>query len=342
MSSIDVGCDINSSGALRFEGLVDTADVELMDVPYDQVAKKLPWPDRYANKYSRGKLIIVGGSSEYPGAMVLAGCAGERMGAGYVEEFASQDALFAIHAQCPTIVAKPYPVSDEFEEILHAGKSPKACLLGSGIEASRDFEKSLCKQVLSSCDIPLVVDGGAISVLSEPSEPALAKQISRRIGRGLETVMTPHLGEAARLAHSVGLSVPQAASAANGLIKMNQEDIDKGLSSYAYKLSLAYRSCIVLKGPVTYICDAYKTKSATVWAMRLGTSALAKAGTGDVLAGMVASLLAQGLTALDASMLATLLHAQAARLASSKLTDICVCASDVINYLPEAIKEIRP
>ena len=75
--------------------------------------------------------------------------------------------------------------------------------------------------------------------------------------------------------------------------------------------------------------------------MDRGTSALAKAGTGDVLAGSVGALLAQGLSPRDAAALGCALHAEAGRTAAAALTDICVAAEDLITYLPDAIRAIE-
>ena len=83
---------------------------------------------------------------------------------------------------------------------------------------------------------------------------------------------------------------------------------------------------------MTYVSDGEQ-----VVRMAEGTSALAKAGTGDVLAGMMGALLAQGLDPVDAGVLAATLHARAGRLAAERLTAICVCAEDVIEALPAAI-----
>ena len=87
-----------------------------------------------------------------------------------------------------------------------------------------------------------------------------------------------------------------------------------------------------VKGPETYVSDGDQ-----VIRMSLGTPALAKAGTGDVLAGMIGALLAQGLDPLDAAVLGATLHAQAGRAAEARLTAICVTAEDVIEAIPQAV-----
>ena len=132
----------------------------------------------------------------------------------------------------------------------------------------------------------------------------------------LPTVITPHAGEAARLAAPLALPTDDPAQ-------------------LALLLSQAYGVTAMVKGPVTYISDGE-----TIVRMSDGTSALAKAGTGDVLAGMAAALLAQGLVPVDACVLAAALHARAARAAAKRLTSICVTAEDVVAAIPEAIASL--
>ena len=110
---------------------------------------------------------------------------------------------------------------------------------------------------------------------------------------------------------------------------------------FAQKLADAYGATVVLKGADTFIATTqapHKGKDDIVRLMDRGTSVLARAGTGDVLSGMLASLLAQGMDAHEAAMLATSLHAEAGRVAAKRLTDVSTCASDVAESLPQAIK----
>ena len=90
-----------------------------------------------------------------------------------------------------------------------------------------------------------------------------------------------------------------------------------------------------MKGPVTYASDGDE-----IVRMAHGTPALAKAGTGDVLAGLVGALLAQGANALDAAVLGAELHARAGRVAAARLTDVAVIAEDVLEAVPRAIAEL--
>lgn len=300
-----------------------------------EAAALLPWPAADANKYSRGKAVLVAGSARFPGAACLAAAASQRTGAGYTEVVCAPEALAQVRASSPSLVAgawddllafaqadedelaAPDPaaarcraVHDALFAPAHPGR-PRAYLVGSGLDARDPASAALANAVLAHAPAPVVVDGGALDALAQP-EGRLA--LRRRFLDGLPTAITPHAGEAARLA--APLQLPTGDPAA-----------------LAWLLSLAYGVTAMVKGPTTYISDGERTVR-----MDAGTPALAKAGTGDVLAGMAVALLAQGLSAMDACMLAAVLHARAGQAAAKRLTDICVMAEDVAAAIPDAVR----
>ena len=194
-----------------------------------------------------------------------------------------------------------------------APRHPLAFLVGSGFDAADPLSAQLTCTVLEGAAAAVLVDGGGLDALTSPEGRLLLR---RRFIDGLPTVITPHAGEAARLAAPLALPTDDPAQ-------------------LALLLSQAYGVTAMVKGPVTYISDGE-----TIVRMSDGTSALAKAGTGDVLAGMAAALLAQGLAPVDACVLAAALHARAARAAAKRLTSICVTAEDVVAAIPEAIASL--
>ena len=276
----------------------------------DELVALLPLPEDDANKYSRGRLVVVAGSARYPGAACLAARAGERMGAGYTEVFTDAAAMGLVRSCSHSLVVRPREALQSGAMLgAHPGK-PCAYAVGSGFDAQEAESASLVHLVLKHAEAPVLVDGGGLDALASEKGRHLLK---RRFVMGLPTVVTPHAGEAARLAAPLGLSTEDPARLAR-------------------LIALSYGVVAMVKGPVTYISDGDRTAC-----MAEGTPALAKAGTGDVLAGMAGALLAQGLGALDACVLAATLHAQAGRCAAERLTEICVAAEDVIAFLPEAI-----
>ncbi len=150
-----------------------------------------------------------------------------------------------------------------------------------------------------------------------------------RTDAGLATAMTPHGGEAATLADAVGVGVPA------------RDAGHEEMAGYAKRLADAYASHILLKGPVSFVASPSGWPHADeVLLMDQGSAALAKAGTGDVLAGMCAALMAQGVEPSIALMTAATVHATAGRLAEAELGIVSVCAEDVLSQIPFAIKSI--
>ena len=278
-----------------------------------ELAALVPVPAADANKYTRGKLVAVVGSASYPGAACLAAAAAQRMGAGYVEAFTDAGAVPIVQSFRPSLVVRPRERFDGCEGRASSVKRPFACLVGSGFDASEEESNRLVFQALSTVEAPVIVDGGGLSALACEDGRRLLRE---RFERGLPTVVTPHEGEAARMASPLGC-----------------EANDRG--QMARFLSLALGIVAVVKGPDTWISDGE-----LIMRMAEGTPALATAGTGDVLAGMIGALLAQGLDAFDAAALGTTLHARAGNLAAERQGIVSVIAEDVIASLPSAIKAL--
>ncbi len=313
-----------------------------------KAAALLPETARDANKYTRGVCELVVGSERYPGAAVLAARAANRAGAGYVRVYTCREAASALRIVSPSCVAAS---KGEFLQDRHVSLEgrPLAVVLGCGTECRVDgdiLDPAVCEanfllDALAATCAPAVVDGGGLAALA--CERAV-EVLAERADRGFETVITPHAGEAARLAAFAGLDTDgSAATSSPGLSEDSAatsapdspEDPDEARLCLA--LARSYASVCVLKGPTTYIA-APDMLPEEVFAMREGTPALAKAGTGDVLAGVAGSLLAQGCTALDAACIATVAHALAGRSAARKLGERCVCTEDVLDRLPRAFR----
>ena len=233
----------------------------------DELVALVPLPADDANKYSRGTLAAIVGSERYPGAACLAAYAGQRMGAGYTEVFTSPSAVPLVQGFRPSLVVRPRAALKANLPAAKPGK-PRAYLVGCGFDAEDVEAEKLVHFVLKHADAPVLVDGTGLDALVSAKGRRLLR---RRFLNGNPTVVTPHAGEAARLARPFDLPVDDPCALAEAL-------------------SLAYGVIAVVKGPVTYLSDGEQTVR-----MAHGTPALAKAGTGDVLAGMTAALLAQGL-----------------------------------------------
>ena len=278
-----------------------------------------------ANKYSRGKLTVVAGSARYPGAAVLAARASQRMGAGYTEVVTDGRAVDIVRLSSPSLVVCAF--GEWRETALPAMRSGKPCAVcvGPGFVPGDDEAAALVIRALKA-PCPVVVDGGALSCLGSKKA---RKRLAERAEAGWATVVTPHGGEAARLAEAFEIAETAApASSPRGPSASSASTALAPAAVQAELLARALPAIVVLKGPDTYISDGTRT-----CAMTEGTPALAKAGTGDVLAGMLGSLLAQGTDPFEAALAAPLLHARAAAAAAERLSDRSVCAEDVIDSL---------
>ena len=281
----------------------------------DVIRGLLPVPQPDVNKYTRGKLTLVVGSRSYPGAAGLAALAGQRAGAGYVEAYVEDSIVGQVRRCGMSLVVRSWSDWDPAREKPSEPGHPRAYVVGSGFDATDPYITGMTSRLLRVAQAPVLVDGGALRVLPARKVRSLCES---RFCEGRPTIITPHGGEAAGMAQVFGIDTSDP-------------------EQLALNLSQAYGAICVLKGPDTFISDGDKT-----YCMREGTPALAKAGTGDVLAGIVGGLLAQGLGPIEACVLGTVLHARAGCAAAELLTDICVTAEDLLEYLPHIIARMLP
>lgn len=285
-------------------------------------ATLVPSLDPNANKYTRGVCELVVGSSSFPGAAVLAAMAASRMGAGYVKTYTCKSAAEALHVVQPSVVC--VPPSDYVCEF-HACDEcrPRAAVVGCGM-TNGESDSTLTLDVLRYAAAPVLVDGGGLSALVGREA---ASVLATRFGEGFPTVITPHGGEARRLVEAIAGEAQQGRIDASSMTP----------AATALLLARAYGAVCVLKGPDTYIADGDEGCEDEVLVMTSGTAALAKAGTGDVLAGCIGAFLAQGIAPVDAASLGTFVHARAGSLAADEVGALCVTAEDVIRHLPAAL-----
>ena len=285
---------------------------DVRDYSVDELVALVPLPDDDTNKYARGTLSAIVGSERYPGAACLSAYASQRLGAGYTEVFTHPSAVPLVQGFRPSLVVRPRAALGP-NLASSAPRKPHAYLVGSGFDADDAAADKLVHFTLKHADAPVLVDGTGLDALASAKGRRLLK---RRFLNGQPTVITPHGGEAARLARPLDLPADDPCALAKAL-------------------SLAYGVIAVVKGPVTYISDGDETVR-----MAHGTPALAKAGTGDVLAGMIGALLAQGLDPLEAAVLGAELHARAGRAAAARWSAIAATAEDVIECVPAALAEL--
>ena len=279
-----------------------------------QYADLLPLPTPDAHKNSRGRLLVVAGSGAYPGAAVLAARGAMRAGAGYVTLAVPEGVVSTAqaHLLAAPVVGLPEGRGHAFssaalEKLLQLARDYDAVVLGPGLTLA-DGAVVTVRGLVERLDMPLLIDADGLN--------ALVDARSLLDSRTAPTVLTPHPGELARL---LGISAAEVQS-------------DRVSSSA--RLATGSRS-VVLKGAGTVISGGRRQVVNTS-----GTPALATAGTGDVLAGIIGALLAQGLSPLDSGALGAFLHGRAGQAAAAALTPMCVTAEDVPEFLSDAVSEL--
>lgn len=273
-----------------------------------QVMDLLPDRRTDAHKGDFGKILLLCGSRGYTGAPALAAMGALRSGAGlvYLGVPESIYSIEAIKLTEPVVFALPDKngmlSSGAQQGIVSRLPGMDAVLIGPGLGRSADTE-SVTKCVLEHYDGPVVLDADGINVMKAH------KDILR--GRTGPTILTPHPGEFQRFT-----GVP---------IKNRQED--------AEALARALGVIVVLKGHNTVTTDGYQT-----YINPTGNPGMAVGGSGDVLAGIIASLLGQGLPPLKAAACGTWLHGAAGDLCARELGQYGMLPTDMISVLPRLLK----
>jgi NAD(P)H-hydrate epimerase len=268
-----------------------------------------------ANKGSFGRVLIVAGSRDMSGAAILCGSAALRGGAGLVRVALPQSVLPVVAAGNPCYMTAPLPEDAEGrlaaaarDELLGLARANTVVAIGPGLGRSSDLS-DLVLNLIEQTRTPLVVDADGLN--------ALQGQAARLRGRSAPLVLTPHPGELARLLNSDVASV--------------QAD-RQGL---AVRFAAEHGLVLVLKGQGTVVTDGRR-----VYVNATGNPGLATGGTGDVLTGLVAALLGQGLEAFAAAQLGVYLHGKAGDLARDQLGEVSLIASDLLAYLPRAFRSL--
>lgn len=282
----------------------------------EEVNMVLPRRPAFANKGTFGHVLNVCGSMRMQGAAVLAAKGALRMGAGLVSAAFPEKAYPAVASKLTESLLFPLPCDEKgffadgaFEEIEARLSKATALLLGCGMGLT-EYTKSLVYRLLDCTTVPTVIDADGIN--------ALALNIDKLKAVKAPVILTPHPGEMSRL---TGLSIRE--------ILNNTADV-------AYEYANKYGVTVMLKTAETVVCSPDRP----IYRNTTGNNILSKGGSGDLLAGMTVSLLAQGLPPFEAATAACYLHGLAAD-RSRQMFAPAVLPGDLADNLPTLLSDYQ-
>jgi NAD(P)H-hydrate epimerase len=272
----------------------------------------LPRRGPCSTKFSSGQVAIAGGSRGLTGAVRMSSLAAIRAGAGYATVAVPADLEPIFEAGQPEVMSVGCPGGDgclapaSLKAVLHTFERAAAGVLGPGL--GRDpGSVELAREAAAAIEAPLVIDADGLN--------SFAGEIVRIAGRTSPTVLTPHAGELGRL------------------LGRDSEEIAARRLFFAREAAEKAGAVLVLKGDDTIVTDGER-----IAVNALSAPALATAGTGDVLSGIVAALLARGLEPFAAACAGVLAHACAGRDAAARIGAAeSVIATDVIDSIPSSL-----
>ena len=261
---------------------------------FESLGIRLPQRNKNAHKGSHGKVLVIAGSEGMGGAGILASEASLYCGSGLVTLFTHKSNVEASLVRNPEIMA--LGIQDRIE----SPDSIDVFLLGPGFTNDKWSEIAYKCLSTNTKNAYLILDAGALYFLSEPKKISVSKG----------AILTPHPGEAAKL------------------LNTTIENIQANRESSAQKIAIKYDAeAVILKGHNTVV---YMKNTDKTFLCKDGGPELASAGTGDVLAGILSALLAQGLSIMDACLLAVAVHSKAGINFKEEVGEIGLNASALI------------
>jgi ADP-dependent NAD(P)H-hydrate dehydratase len=274
----------------------------------------LPRRGADSNKGNFGKVLVIAGSRGMSGAAVLCGSAALRGGAGIVRVAVPRDIWPIVAAGNPCYMTVPLPQDSDGRldaaaepELLTLARSHDVVALGPGLGHSSDMT-ALLSALLAHLQTPVVLDADGLNAFV---------QHTASLRRSAPLILTPHPGEFGRL-----LNIDTAT------VQAHRRELATGFAA-------ENRLVLLLKGHGTIVTDGQHVYQNTT-----GNPGMATAGSGDVLTGLVAALLAQGLPAFAAAQLGAYVHGLAGDLAREALGEVGLIATDLVTYLPTALQRV--
>lgn len=285
----------------------------------EQITKFFPKRIQNSHKGTFGRILNISGSQNYSGAAILSSLSALKSGAGYVTLACPDVIVKSIASYSPDITFIPLKSTaigsiskENTNSIIHRIKDFDIISIGSGLTTNEET-KSFVLELLKNIEKPIIIDADALNIIASENIKNVPKN----------SIMTPHPKELSRL------------------LNVSVEEIQANREKFAIIGAEKYNTVMVLKGHETVVTDGKN-----IYINKTGNSALAKAGSGDVLTGITAGIAAQMKKNMPENFLfyvatnSVFLHGMAGELASKDLTEYSVLASEQIKYIPQAIKKI--
>ena len=265
----------------------------------------LPTRKNNTHKYHYGNVLTVGGSKGMMGAPLLAAYSALRVGSGLSSIAYKEKYQQSIINIYPEIMTTTY---QDIDELLQFTNNKNVIIFGPGL-GKKDSENIDILRRLLKLNIPMVIDADGIYYL---------KTLLKEFKTFKNIVITPHYGELAIL------------------LDTNSKEIEKNPLEYVEKLTSKYKLIVVLKASTTIIAN----KDAMYFS-NYGNPGMATAGSGDVLSGIIGSMIGKGIRVMDACKISVLLHSLSGEIAKNELGEESLIASDIIKYIPTILKRLK-
>ena len=298
----------------RYAGELVVKDIGLTEIGFEGKLPKvsshtpedmemLPVRQPYSNKGTFGRVLVVAGSTNMSGAAYLSAKAAYRMGVGLVNIYTVEENREILQTQLPEAILTTYDSQNpDLGDLIAKIQEARVIVVGPGMGRSLST-RIILETVLKVSEVPLVIDADAVNILAE--NPDLLEDHRQDI------ILTPHLGEMSRL------------------IKKNTRQISENIIAEAEDFARKKGLNCVLKDTRTVIAR----RDGQVFLNQSGNDGMATAGSGDVLTGIIAGLIAQGLGSMEAASLGVYIHGLAGDRAAEKLGRHALMARDIIDSL---------
>lgn len=272
----------------------------------------LPNCENSQSKDDRGRVLVVAGSPEVPGAALLAGEAALRAGAGKLQIGAPAEVAISLAIAMPEAKVMPLPTTlsgscESTPALEHACARAHALLIGAGMDDTPTLRR-LVHHLAASADCPVVADAGALPAFERPHAFSCTP------------ILTPHAGEMASL---IGADI---------------EDVQRRAGEIALQFAIAHDVVLVLKGPETWIASPHRR----LWRHTGGCCGLGTSGSGDVLGGIIAGLIARGAESTQAAAWGVYLHGRAGEVLSRSVGSVGFLARELPPQIPKLLDELAP